>query len=287
MLCWSKTQYKKKLLPRFQGKNIVITGGSSGIGLAIAKEFVLLEANVHLIARRLELLRSAQQELSSLANSKQSIEVYAVDVRNEQHISEIIQQIYCSFGGIHTVINNAGVTKDGFFQDLSLRELEWVMQVNYFGSIHVLKAAWPYLKQANHGQIVFVSSVAGYLGLMGYSSYAPSKFALGGIAECIRMEAKDYGIATTIIYPPDTDTPMYQEEQKSTLPECKALSKHAALVSPSSVAKKLMWGIARGRFEVFCNIESRFIRLLRFLWPSLLFYCVDFIVRQDRKQRKK
>ena len=110
-----------------------------------------------------------------------------------------------------------------------------------------------------------------------------------GLAESIRNEAKDYGIGVTMICPPDTntDTPMYHHEIESKLPECIALSESAKLVQPEEVAQKFLKGILKNKFEVFCNTESRLIRMLRFVLPNVYFKAVDNIIEKDRRKRKK
>ena len=108
-----------------------------------------------------------------------------------------------------------------------------------------------------------------------------------GLAESIRNEAKDYGIGVTIIYPPDTDTPMYHHDIESKLPECIALSESAKLVQPEEVAQKFLKGIKKNKFEVFCNTESRLIRMLRFVLPGIYFKAVDGIIEKDRRKRRK
>src|SRR5207247_815822 len=109
-------------------------------------------------------------------------------------------------------------------------------------------------------------------------------FAMTGLAECLRMEFNDYKIPVTVIYPPDTNTPMYEREQQLTLPECKALSASAKVVEPEVVAEKFVDGIMKGRFEIYCNGESKLVRVLRGMAPKVFFGQVDGIVRKSRKK---
>ena len=259
---------------RFENQNIVITGGSAGIGLAVAREFAKLGGNLFLIARNDDQLKIA---LSSMKQEYPNILVktYSADVADHERMKEVINEIGTSFGGIHTIINNAGTSGHGRLADQELESLRHVMEVNYFGALHAIKTAWPYLLKSKEGHIGFVSSVAGYLGLIGYSAYSPTKFAMSGLAECMRMEGKEKGIGVTIVYPPDTQTAMLERERVHALPETVALSKHAKILQPEQVAKAFVKGILKRRFEVYCNVESVWIRRFRTLLPRLYFSVVD------------
>ncbi len=262
----------------------MITGASSGIGLEIAMEFGKLGANLFLIARNPKKLEMASCILQEKYPAI-SIASFSADVSDPAQIQYVIQQIGESPNGIHTLINNAGILGLGGFEENSLQNLKEVMETNYFGAVYATKAAWPYLKKSKDGHIGFVSSVAGYTGLIGYSAYAPTKFALTGLAECLRMEAKDYGIGVTVVFPPDTSTPMLEYEQSHTLPECKALSQNARVMSPQDVARKFVQGILKYRFEVICNAESKIARVIRIVCPGIFFKMIDRIVEKDRRKR--
>lgn len=272
---------------RFSGKNVVITGGSSGIGLAIAQEFGNQGAHLFLVARNKEKLEEAKKKLLQSLPSSVEIELFQADVSVRPDIEEVIHTIGHLPGGIHTLINNAGTGLTGKFEDIKIEDLRSLMDTNYWSAVYATQAALPYLKKSGKGHIGFVGSVGGYMGAIGYSSYAPTKFAMTGLAECIRMEAKDAGIGTTIVFPPDTDTPLWHWEQAHTLPECKAFSKTVKLMSPQAVARKFMKGIEKNRFEVLCNSESKLMRWIKTLFPSYFYKMIDGIVEKDRKQRAK
>ena len=272
---------------RFKDKNVLITGGSSGIGLAVAKEFGKYGANLFLIARNQKKLENAKKEIINSIPQTSSVNIFPIDVSIQKEVENAVQAIIDNHGGIDILINNAGISFCGRVEDQSSEEHEKLLKINYLGTLYTLKAVYPHLKKKPGSHIGFVSSVAGYLGVFGFSAYAASKFAMTGLAESIRNEAKDYGIGVTMIYPPDTDTPMYHQDIESKLPECIALSENAKLVEPEVVAQKFLKGISKNKFEVFCNTESRLIRMLRFVLPGVYFRAVDGIIEKDRKKRKK
>jgi 3-dehydrosphinganine reductase len=275
----------KSKADRFSGKNVVITGGSSGIGFETAVEFGKLGAHLFLIARNGDRLRQAEIGLRNRLGSQIRVKSFPADVALKGQIHTVIGRIAEQNGGLHTLINNAGVQLCGLLENNSVEKLEEVFRINYLGMLYSLKAAWPYLKKTADGHIGFVSSISGFLGLIGYSAYSPTKFAITGIAECVRMEAADHGIGVTVIFPPDTETPMLQYEYKSTLPECKALAKSMRVMTPNEVARKFVEGVLNNRFEVFCNLESRLIRATKAVWPGIYYKIVDHIIAEDRQER--
>ena len=272
---------------RFKNKNVLITGGSSGIGLAVAKEFRKYGANLFLVARNPNKLENAKNEISASIPEVGNVTIFPIDVSVQKEVENTVQTIIENHGGIDVLINNAGISICGRFEDHSSEEHEKVLRVNYLGTLYMTQAVYPHIKTKPGSHLGFVSSVAGYLGVFGFSAYAVSKFAMTGLAESIRNEAKDYGIGVTMIYPPDTDTPMYHHEIESKLPECIALSENAKLVQPEEVAQKFLKGILKNKFEVFCNTESRLIRMLRFVLPNIYFKAVDRIIEKDRRKRGK
>jgi len=261
----------------YKDKVVIITGGSSGIGLALAKEFVMQHAQVVLIARDEEKLRTAKKLLE--ADSSAKVFIVVADVSDNAAISAAIDKTADTFGRIDVLINNAGVTTCGRFADQSIEDLEKCVFINYLGCVYASKAAWVWLKQSK-GQLSFVSSVAGYLGLIGYSSYAPTKFAITGLTECLRMEGAADEIKVSIIYPPDTNTPMRDYEVEHTLPECLALSKNIKAVEPGKVAKRYIDGLQKNKFEIYCDVDSRLVRSLKNNAPGLFNYFTNRIIRK-------
>lgn len=263
----------------FYNKNVVITGGSSGIGLAMATAFARQGAHLFLIARHPEKLEQAAIRIREHVGEHVRVHLFPADVSDQVSIEKAIAEIGARRGGIHTLVCNAGVPACGYFQDIEPREFEKVLRINYLGALWAAKAAWPYLSaNGGEGRLCFVSSVAGYTGLIGYSAYAPTKFAMTGLAECLRMEGKKAGIRVTVVFPPDTDTPLYRYEEEHGVPELKTLSKGAGLLQPETVAEKTMAMMTKGKFEVpLAGGEGALIRFLKGVWPGLYYRILDRI----------
>jgi 3-dehydrosphinganine reductase len=272
--------------PHYYHKVVVITGGSSGIGLALAKEFAKQGAHIMLIARDQERLEAAKDELMAIVKESADVDVFAADVSVEEEITTAIKVIGERYQKIHVLINCAGIAACGRFMDLKPDAINNCLQVNYMGAVYATHSAWRYLKLAK-GQLSFVSSVAGYIGLIGYSAYAPTKFAMTGLAECLFYEGKDDDIRVSIIYPPDTETPLLQYEKANTLPECKALSKNIKVKTAEAVAATYMKGLMSNRVHIYCDMESRLVRWFKNNFPGLTIYFTNSIIRKSRKARAK
>ena len=122
------------------------------------------------------------------------------------------------------------------------------MRINYLGSIHCTQACLPMMKQRGTGRIVFISSQAGQLGVFGYTSYCSTKFALKGLAESLQMELARENIYITLVYPPDTDTPGFLEENKTKPKETQMINETSGVLSASIVAKKAIEATRQGSF---------------------------------------
>lgn len=265
----------------FLGNRVLITGGSSGIGLAIAKEFAALGAKVCVVARDVVKLSKAREEIQGLYPDA-TVLMYHADVTSIQSLDRIKAGLEKEWGSLDTLVCSAGLILCGRFEDQPLEETEYVFDTNYWGTHYAIRSFLPLLKESSIGRVVIISSVVGFTGLFGYSHYAPSKFAVAGLAETLRMEFADYGIKVLVAYPPDTQTPQLEFEKSNTLPESIALSGGSKVLSAEYVAQKILAGICRNKFDILFNSQSLQIRIVKGLLPKLYYSIVDKIVRKSR-----
>ena len=222
----------------------VITGGSSGIGFAVGQELVTQHCkNITLIARNEKKLSEALEKLKQYAKSIESptiIAIQSVDVSDPEKISKVAADL-CTSGKcpVPTMLFNvAGTSSSAAFVDTDYKEFDRLMNINYLGSVYTTRAFLPYMvtksasKDNNPRAIVFTSSQAGQLGIYGYAGYSASKYALRGIAEALQMEVVRDNISVQVVYPPDTDTPGFVEEQIGKPEETKLISETSGLFSP-------------------------------------------------------
>nr|XP_020851409.1 3-ketodihydrosphingosine reductase isoform X2 [Phascolarctos cinereus] len=224
------------------GAHVVVTGGSSGIGKCIAIECYKQGAFITLVARDENKLLQAKKEIEKYSiNDKQVVLCISVDVSQDYgQVENVIKQAQEKLGPVDMLVNCAGTSVSGKFEDLEINYFERLMNINYLGSVYPSRAVITTMKERRMGRIVFVSSQAGQLGLFGFTAYSSSKFALRGLAEALQMEVKPYNIYITIAYPPDTDTPGFAEEKKTKPLETQLISETSSLCKPEQVAKQIV-----------------------------------------------
>lgn len=233
------------------GRHAIVTGGSSGIGLATAKLLAARGMNVSILARNVERLAAARAEIEQdRRHPSQRIACLAVDVAAREPLEAAIRQAIAELGAPRVLVASAGIAAAGYFLDLDPTAFDRTMAVNYLGTIDAVRLVVPEMRAAGGGHIVMISSGAGLLGILGYAAYCPTKFALRGFAEALRPEAKRWGIGISIAYPPDTDTPGFREEERTKPPETRKICKTASLMSADGVARSIVRGIDRGRFSI-------------------------------------
>ncbi len=264
----------------FLNQLVLITGGSSGIGLATARLLAGRGAHVWLMARRPEALQVALTELESLRNNpQQRFGVIPVDVADAAQVERGMAELLSRAGLPCYLINSAGITHPGFTQDLSLEIYRRLMEVNYFGTVYTIKALLPGMLARGSGYIVNICSMGGLIALFGYTAYSATKFAVRGFTDSLRAELRLCGLQVSLVVPPDTRTPQLEEEEKIRPPEVTALAEgNAPPVPVERVARDIVRGIARRRYLIFSG-SGRFWFTLSNLFGTAMYPVEDLMVK--------
>jgi len=240
----------------FRGARALVTGGSSGIGRAIALALARAGAHVAIVARRPGPLEDTRAALRAAApDAAQRFAAIAADVADPEQAARAVEEAVAALGGLDLVVNNAGAARALRFEDTPLAEFRRLLDVNFLAAVAVTRAALPHLGRG--ARIANVSSLAGALAIYGYSAYAPSKFALTAFSEVLRQELRPRGIAVAVLLPPDTDTPQLAEENREKPPETRALAGNVPVLAPDTVADALLAGLARGRAVIVPGWRAR------------------------------
>ncbi len=272
----------------FDGKNVYITGGSSGIGLATAKAFAKRGADVIIFARGEMRLDRALKELEDFRiRETQRFASMAVDVSEIDNVSVIMERALREFGTPGVLVNSAGMAYPNYFEDIPYEKFDEMLTTNLYGTRNVVSCVVPSMKAAREGYIVNISSIAGFIGVFGYTAYSASKFAVIGFSESLRGELKPHNIRVSVLCPPDTDTPQLHEENRTKPPETKAIAGNAGIMSPESVADALLKGMEKGKFMIIPGLEGKFIYLAKRYVPSLVNYVMDREVEKLGRSLKK
>ncbi|XP_024534845.1 3-dehydrosphinganine reductase TSC10A [Selaginella moellendorffii] len=248
---------KKLAIPSLAGKHVFITGASSGIGLAIAKQALLQGAFVTISARnQLKLDKAAQSLVSEAHCDSHSIKVLVADVGDFNAISSAVSEAH-SWKPIDVLVCNAGYTKAGYFDEVPVEVHAGQVQTNLMGVIHTVHTALPLMKplasEKKHS-IVIVSSGAGLFLLYGSSVYSATKHALRGLAECLHLELLPYNINVNLVCPGFVDTPLMDQVDKDGEFETmlKTLNRYdpKTMQSPDKLAEVTLDAVKKGSFLV-------------------------------------
>ena len=245
----------------------LISGGSSGIGLALAHRLAAKGYALTLLARDPARLSEAR---SALAKTGATVRVTPTDVRDEAAVGDAVAAAIAEHGAPDLLVASAGIVIPGVVKQLPAAAFHDTMTTNYDGTLNLVRAALPAMLARRAGRIVLVSSGAGLIGLYGYTAYAPTKFAVRGLAEALRGELKPEGIAVSIVYPPDTDTPQLREEVQIRPAITSKIAGGARVHSAEEVADAILKGVESGRFTIAPGWEMGLLNRLHSLLGPLL-----------------
>jgi 3-dehydrosphinganine reductase len=270
----------------FRGRHALVTGGSSGIGRALALRLVRAGAHVAIVARGEERLRAVQAELGRLApDPPQRVAALGADVADPEQAEAAVARAAEALGGLDLVVNNAGAALAARFEDTPREAFRRLLEVNFLGTVYVTRAALPHLRAQRRAHVANVASLAGLLAIYGYTAYAPSKYAVTGFSEALRQELRPHGIGVSVCFPPDTDTPQLAEEDRTKPPETRALAGNAAVLSADEVAAALLDGVARGRFWIVPGRRARLVAWAARHVPAVVRAVIDRDVARVRAAR--
>jgi 3-dehydrosphinganine reductase len=269
-------------------KHAIVTGGSSGIGLAVARMAAARRAAVTIMARRPALLAAARCEIEAARlEPAQKVADISVDVADRPAVAAAVAAAETECGPCDLLVVSAGIAHPDYVDALSDEIFDRSMAVNYGGALNAVRAVLPGMKARRRGHIVLVSSGAGLVGMIGYAAYAPTKFALRGLAEVLRNELRPEGIAVSVAYPPDTDTPQLAAELATKPPETRAITAGAKTWSADGVAAAILKGVERRRFAITPGWEMTALYWLHSVAAPLIAGHFDRTVAKVRQQRSR
>lgn len=247
------------------GKVVIVTGASSGIGLATARVFGAKGAKVVLAARRLELL----EQLAPSVAPADRVLCAACDVTREEDCRALVEKTVARFGRIDVLVNNAGISMRAMFRDLDLKVLHSLMDVNFWGTVNCSKAALPYLLESK-GSLVGVISIAGYSALPARSGYSASKYAVRGFLDTLRIEHLKDGLNVLVFAPGYTASNVRNAALTADgSPQGDTPLDEGKLMSAEACAEKLYKAVLHRRSQVTLTALGRLTVLFHRLFPRL------------------
>ena len=257
-----------------QGRRVLITGASSGIGKALAHHLAREGARLVLAARSEDKLRAVAD---ALGRPKDDVLVVPTDVTREDDRRNVLDQAVRHFGGLDVLVNNAGIASWGHFADSSEADLRRIMDVNFFAPAELIRAAIPILVNGDQPAVVNVTSMCGRRAMPAWPEYSASKYALCGLTEALRGELARFDIDVLMIVPGLTSSEFSQHFLRS---EGKAPIAFDGGMPPERVAARIVQSLQRNRTETVIGGDARWMLLVNRFAPRL----VDFLLA--RKVRK-
>jgi short-subunit dehydrogenase len=267
-----KSRLQKHLLKRVQGKTILITGASSGIGLTAAHRLADAGAHVLLVARTKETLDQVKEEIEAKGGMAT---VFPCDLNNLDAIDEVSKQILASVDHIDMLINNAGRSiRRAVHESVDrFHDFERTMQLNYFGAVRLVMNILPHMMIRRQGHIINISSIGVLANATRFSAYVASKAALDAFSRCLSAEVNSHKIAITSIYMPLVRTPMiaptkiYKYVPTLSPEEASDLIAHAIVKRPKKVATGL-GRLASITYAIAPDINNKLMSIGYNLFPS-------------------
>ena len=249
-------------------KTIWITGGSTGIGKALAIRFANEGWNVAISARRENLL-------SELSEKYENISPFPLDVTDKESCKRIFNQVKQKFGEIDICFFSTGTWDPKKEKDIDVEQIENVFKINFFGTVNSIKAVEEYYKNRNEGTIAIVSSIAGYRGLPNSTGYGPSKSALNNLAESLYFDFGRHNVRVCLVSPGFIKTPMTDKND----------FKMPFLKTPEFAADKIYDGLVNKKsFEIHFPKELTLtLKFFSILPYKLYFYLVKKLTKFQKK----
>ncbi|MDD3034802.1 MAG: SDR family oxidoreductase [Bacteroidales bacterium] len=247
-------------------KVVIITGASSGIGLAAARAFAHKGAKVVMAARRLDKLLEIDKELSSVTETLS----VKTDVSSESDCKNLIEQAIARFGRVDILVNNAGISMRAMFLDLDLSVIKRLMDVNFWGTVYCTKYALPHILKT-HGSIVGVISIAGFKGLPARTGYSSSKFAIYGFLDTLRVEHLKDDLHVMIFAPGFTASNIREEALVSDgSRQGETPRDEASMMTADECARHLIKGIEKRKAQIVLTPVGKLTVILNKFFPRLV-----------------
>lgn len=275
------TIQQEEEMGRYDNKNVLVTGASSGIGKALALEFARQGANLIITARRKERLDDLAKEIEGMGRKALAV---ACDVTLDGDMERAVEETHEAFGLLDVVVANAGFGVSGNLEKLKVEDYKRQNETNVYGLLRTVYATLDDLKQTK-GRLALVGSVASYVSMPGSTPYSISKYAVRALAEGLYLELKPKGVSVTLVSPGFVSSEIRQVNNKGVLKEgAKDPVPQWIVLSAEVAARQIANGIFSRKREQVITWHGRLIMILRNHFPWLYWFITGFIKRSGDKK---
>jgi NAD(P)-dependent dehydrogenase (short-subunit alcohol dehydrogenase family) len=256
----------------FRGKSVLITGGSRGLGLVLAREFAAEGARLTIVARdRVEL----EQARADLAARGAEVLAFACDVRDQADVQNAIERVVARYGSIDVLINNAGVIQAGPVEHMQVADFEDALNTHLWGPLYMMLAATPYMRRQSGGRVVNIASIGGKVAVPHLVPYTTSKFALVGFSDGMRAELARENIIVTTVCPGLMRTgshlnALFKGQHAEEFTWFSIIdSLPISSINAQRAARQIVEACRRGDPQLLISIQAQAIALLTAVFPNL------------------
>lgn len=237
----------------WRGRHVVVTGGSKGLGLALAELLAARGARLTVVARDVGALREAKRRVDAASPDAEECCALSADVTDHDALRGALARAEERQGPVFCVVPCAGASLPGYWGAQPLDEHRRAMEIDYFSVLATLRCVTPGMMQRGEGHVVVVSSGLALTAFAGYSSYCPPKAAVAALGHVLRQELRPYGVRVYQAFPPAMDTPGLAEENRRKPAETHAIEAGEPVHSPESCARAIVSGVEAGEYFMSCG----------------------------------
>jgi 3-dehydrosphinganine reductase len=266
------------------GKSVYITGAGSGMGLLTGK--MLAGLGAHIVTFDRNPTDAALHEIESARRSpEQRVARYKVDIADREIVIGTVGTAIAEVGAPDVLINMAGIGGTAELVDMKFETFDRVIKINLYGTRHIVEAVLPSMLARGNGKIVLVGSMGGIIPVYGYTAYGSSKFAVVGLAQCLRYELKPRGISVACFCPGEVETPGLAAERKTLHPASAALKKIGGTMPVEAAVRGLVKGIEHDEAMIVPGQKVKFTYWMHRITPDRLWNAVtDAIVAKALRE---
>ncbi len=260
-------------MSKLNGRVAVVTGAATGIGHATAVELARRGCDVALVTRKnREGLEQTATEIRALGRKATT---HIADVADREAMSKLPAEVEAAHGHVHILVNNAGVTLMGEFGDVSLENMDWIININLWGVLHGTKFFLPLIRRERWGHVCNVSSMQGILALTSQSTYSATKFAVRGFSESLRGELAPHNIGVSVVFPGIIKTDVVKSARaqgEAAIKLQQSLGKVFArfAMEPEPCARQVVDGIEHNRARTLITGSTRVADVLKRVMPTTI-----------------
>lgn len=263
----------------FKNKVVIVTGATSGIGLALVKAFGKEGAIVCYTGRNKEKLEEAAKEINEVCDQHFPI---LADVSRAEDNNRMVSEILQRYGRIDILVNNAGISMRALFEDLEMEVFHKVMDINFYGTVYATKACLPEILK-NKGAIVAISSINGYRGTPARTAYTASKFAMNGFMESLRTEVMYRGVQTLVVCPGFTESNIRNAALNAEgKPQGESPRDEGKMMTAEEVAEQTLSALRNNKREIVLTTQGKLAVFLNKWLPSRMDKIVYNVMKKEK-----